>query len=160
MLVKLESGTQIGRDTALWKYKGYEFPQDAPLIIGAFLGLLYYEMMIHRRPLPKILAGIRGKCDGESSPLLPPEIMVKLDKLWRACGFWMVRLLRNQRPCLRRGLVLYHWCRKHGVDSKLVVGVGKDGDKLKGHAWLYVYGHVYREDPVLLAKDYTVMLEG
>ena len=153
------SGIQIGRDTALWKYKGYELPQDAPLIIGALLGLLYYEIMIHWRPLPKVLAEIHKRGDGESSPLLPPEVMVKLDKLWRACGFWMIRLLRNQRPCLRRGLVLYHWCRKHGVESKLVVGVGKDGDVLKGHAWLYVYGHVYREDPVILAREYVVMLE-
>ena len=30
---------------------------------------------------------------------------------------------------------------------------------LKGHAWLYVYGHVYREDPVILAREYVVMLE-
>jgi hypothetical protein len=143
----------------LWKYKGYELPQDAPLIIGALLGLLYYEIMIHWRPLPKILAEIRKRGDGESSPLLPPEVMVKLDKLWRACGFWMIRLLRNHRSCLRRGLVLYYWCRKHGVESKLVVGVGKDRDVLKGHAWLYVYGHVYREDPVILAREYVVMLE-
>jgi hypothetical protein len=158
--LKLELGTYIVRVTALWKYKGYALPQDVPLIIGALCGLLYYEMMIHWRPLPKILAEIRGMGDGGSSSILSAEVMVKLDKLWRACGFWMIRLLRNPRPCLRRGLVLYHWCRKNSVASKLAVGVGKDGDVLKGHAWLYVQGHVYREDPVLLAREYTMMLEG
>ena len=143
----------------MWKYKGYELPQDVPLIIGALCGLLYYEMMIHARPLPNILAEISDMGDEKSSPVLTAEVTVKLDKLWRSCGFWM-RFLRNPRPCLRRGLVLYHWCRKNSVNSKLTVGVGKDGDILKGHAWLYVDGHVYREDPVLLAREYTVMLEG
>jgi len=143
------------------QYRTLKYPifQDG-LISGALCGLLYYEMMLHRRPLPIILAEIRGLGDGGSSTVSPAEAMVKLDKLWRACGFWMMRLLRNPRPCLRRGLVMYHWCRKNGLDSKLVVGVGKDGDVLKGHAWLYVNGHVYREDPVLLAREYTVMLEG
>jgi len=143
----------------LWKHKGYELPQDAPLIIGTLCGLLYYEIMIHQSPLPNILAEIRGMGNGKSSPVSSAQALVKLDKLWRACGFWM-RLLRNPGPCLRRGLVMYRWCRKNSMESKLVVGAGKDGDVLKGHAWLYVQGHVYREDPVLLAKEYTVMLEG
>lgn len=160
MHVRLVSEKQIGRDTALWRYKGYEVPQDVPLLIGALVQLLYYEMMIHLRPLPKILAGIREMDNEESLPPLPEEVLIKLDKLWRACGFWMTRFLRSQGPCLRRSLVLYRWCRKHGVNSKLVVGVGKDGDMLKGHAWLHVYGHVYREDPVLLSREYVVMLEG
>jgi len=144
----------------LWKYKGYDLPQDVPLIIGALCELFYYEIMIHSRPLPKILAGIREMGNEVSFSSLPAEVMVQLDKLWRACGFWMSRLLKNPRPCLRRSLVLYHWCRKNGVDSKVVVGVDKNGDKLKGHAWLCVYGHVYREDADALAKEYTIMLEG
>jgi Transglutaminase-like superfamily len=144
----------------LWKYKGYDLPQDVPLIIGALMWLLYYETMISWKSLPKILAVIREMDKEGSLPPVPEDVMVKLDKLWRACNFWMTRLLLNPRPCLRRSLVLYSWCRKHGVDSKLVVGVGKDKDVLKGHAWLYVYGHVYREEADLLTKEYTVMLEG
>ena len=135
-------------------------PQDVPLIIGALYGLLYYKMMIHWRPLPKILEGIRGLDDGCVSPILSAEVQIKLDKLWRACNFWMTSFLRNQRPCLHRGLVMYHWCQRNGLDCKLVVGVRKDGDVLKGHAWLYVQGHLYREDPMLLAREYTIMLEG
>jgi len=154
------SEIQIGRDTRLWKHKKYELPQDAPLITGALFRLLYYEMMIHLKPLPVILTGIREIGHEGSSPLSREEVMLKLDKLWRACGFGMARLLRNPRPCLRRSLVLYRWCRKNGVDSRLFVGVGKDKDVLKGHAWISVYGQVYREDPVSLAREYTVMLEG
>lgn len=149
-----------GKDNTLWTYKGYKLPQDVPLIVGALFRLLYYEMMIHSKPLPEILAEIQGMGDRGTSPMLPADVMVKLDKLWRACGFWMFRFLKHQRPCLRRGLVLYHWCRENGVESKLAVGVGKDNDVLKGHAWLYVYGQVYREDPVMLEREYTVMLEG
>ncbi len=142
----------------MWKYKGYELPQDLPLIIGALLRLLYFELILHRRPLPDILAEISGMPSVLSAPAA--EVAVTLDKLWRACGFWMARVLKNPRPCLRRSLVLYRWCKKHGVESKVVVGVDKDGDILKGHAWLYVHGQVYREDPELLARDYTIMLEG
>lgn len=130
------------------------------MIMGVLLRLIYYEIIIHWRPLPNILAGIREMGNEVSCSPAPAEVMVKLDKLWRACGFWMTRLLRNPRPCLRRSLVLYNWCRKNGMESKLVVGVGKDGDVLKGHAWLQVYGNVYREDPVMLATEYVVMLEG
>ena len=144
----------------MWKYKGYDLPQDVPMIMGVLLRLIYYEIIIHWRPLPNILAGIREMGNEGSCSPAPAEVMVKLDKLWRACGFWMTRLLRNPRPCLRRSLVLYNWCRMNGVESKLVVGVGKDGDVLKGHAWLQVYGNVYREDPVMLATEYVVMLEG
>ena len=97
---------------------------------------------------------------GRASSPLPEEVMIKMDKLWRACSFWMSRVLRSPRPCLRRSLVLYRWCRLQGVESKVVVGVGKDGDMLKGHAWLFVNGRVYREDPISLAKEYVVMLEG
>jgi len=144
----------------LLKYKGYDLPRDMPLVIGALCGLLYYERMLHRMPLPDILAKIRSLGDGGVSSISPAEAAVRLDKLLRACDFWMVRFLRKPGPCLRRGLVMYRWCRKNRVDSKLAVGVGKDGDVLKGHAWLYVDGRVYREDPALLAKEYTVMLEG
>ena len=144
----------------MWKYKGYDLPQDVPLIIGALWRLIYYEIMIRRKPLPKVLSKIRESGNGKTSQILPAKVMVKLDKLWRACGFWMRRLLKNPRPCLRRSLVLYHWCRKNGVDSKVVVGVDKNGDELKGHAWLCVYGHIYREDADSLAKEYTIMLEG
>ncbi|HUN54991.1 MAG TPA: lasso peptide biosynthesis B2 protein [Smithella sp.] len=144
----------------MWKHKGYELPQDAPLIIGALSRLIYYEIMIHLKPLPVILAGIRETSYEGSSLLSREDLILKLDKLWRVCGFGMVRLMRNPRTCLRRSLVLYRWCRMHGVECRLFVGVGKDNDALKGHAWISVYGRIYREDPLLLAREYTVMLEG
>ena len=147
-------------DIKLWKHKGYELPQDAPLIIGALSRLIYYEMMIHLKPLPVILAGIRGTSRKGSPSLSREDAMMRLDKLWRVCGFGMSRLLRNPRTCLRRSLVLYRWCRMHGVECRLFVGVGKDKNALKGHAWISVYGQIYREDPLLLAREYTVMLEG
>jgi hypothetical protein len=144
----------------LWKYRNYELPQDVPLILGALFQLLRYERMLHRKPLPEILAEIRGLGDGTVSSTSPEVVALNLDKLWRACNFWMIRFLRKPGPCLRRGLVMYRWCRKNGLNSKLAVGVGKDGNILMGHAWLYVDGHIYREDPAVLAREYTVMLEG
>jgi len=154
------SETRIGRNTILWKCKGYDLPRDLPLIISALLWLLYYELLIHLKPLPVILAKIREIPPEASLLLSEEETGIILDKLWRACGFWMSRVLNNTRPCLRRSLVLYRWCRKLGLESKVVIGVDKNGDVLKGHAWLIVKGRIYREDPVALAKDYTILLEG
>jgi hypothetical protein len=144
----------------LWKYKGFALPKDLPLIAAALVKLLYYETLIRSRPLPAILTNIR-EANADISPVLSAEQTEKiLDKLWRACGFWMARVLKNPRPCLRRSLVLYDWCKKHGVESKVIIGVDKENDILKGHAWLYVQGEVFREDAAELAKNYTVMLEG
>ena len=144
----------------LWKYKGYDLPRDLPLIFGALAWLIYYEILIQSRPLPKILEGIREMPAIVSCVPPQAEVMSVLEKLWRACGFWMARVLKNPRPCLRRSLVLYSWCKKHGVKSKVVIGVDKENDILKGHAWLYVQGEAFREDAAELAKKYTVMLEG
>ncbi len=144
----------------MWQYKGYDLPRDLPLIFCAFAWLVYYEIMIHFRPLPKILAQIREMPATVSCTPPQSEVMSVLDKLWRACGYWMARFLRNPRPCLRRSLVLYSWCTKHSVKSKVVIGVDKENDILKGHAWLYVQGEVFRENAAELAKNYTVMLEG
>ena len=144
----------------MWLHKGYQLPRDVPLIIGALLWLMYYETVIHWKPLPKILMKIKDLGDENRRMPLTDEMLVKLDKLWRACGFWMLRLSWSPGPCLRRSLVLYRWCRKNGLECKIVVGVGKDANVLKGHAWLSVCGKVYREDPEFLAKEYVVMLEG
>ena len=144
----------------MWKYKGYDLPRDFPLISSALLWLIYYELLIHLKPLPVILTKIR-EMKADAPPALSTEqTAIILDKLWRACGFWMARVLRNPRPCLRRSLVLYSWCRKHGVESKVVIAVDKENDMLKGHAWLCLQGEVFREDATDLAKNYTVMLEG
>jgi hypothetical protein len=144
----------------MWMHKGYQLPQDVPLIIGVLLWLVYYETAIHWKPLPKILEEIRKLGNKNRRSSLTDEATAQMDKIWRACGFWMLRLSWDPGPCLRRSLVLYRWCRENGLECKLFVGVGKDGDLLKGHAWLSVCGKVYREDPVGLAKEYVVMLEG
>lgn len=139
-------------------YKKYEFPKDVPLILSALLWMAYFEIIIRLKPLPDILSSIRNL--KTSRTVSSEEAMIKLDKLWRACGFWSMRLSRNPRPCLRRSLVLYRWCKKRNVESRLFVGAGKDGKTLKGHAWISVYGTLYREDPVELGKNYVIMLEG
>jgi hypothetical protein len=57
----------------------------------------------------------------------------------------------NRRPCQVRGLTLYHFLRKAGVDVSLVFGIGKMGESYAGHCWLVKDGQPYLEtvDPRL-----------
>lgn len=82
-----------------------------------------------------------------------------MDKIYRGVTFWMTRVVRSTRPCLRRSLVLYHWCALQGVNARVVVGVKKDGSDLKGHGWLSLGGQPYHEEAELL-EQYTVFIEG
>jgi Transglutaminase-like superfamily len=50
------------------------------------------------------------------------------------------------RPgCLVRGLTLYHFLRKAGVDVTLSFGVGKVGGTFAGHCWLVRDGRPFLE---------------
>jgi hypothetical protein len=82
-----------------------------------------------------------------------------MDKMWRGCNFFLYRILRTKKPCLRRTLVMYRWCCRHGVNAHAVVGVYREDKSLKGHSWLLVDGIPYRENEEEL-KKYTPMLEG
>jgi hypothetical protein len=47
--------------------------------------------------------------------------------------------------CLVRGLTLYHFLRRAGVDVSLSFGVGRVGDGFTGHCWLVKDGHPFLE---------------
>jgi len=40
------------------------------------------------------------------------------------------------KPCQFRGLTLYYFLRRAGVDVSLVFGIGVIGSMYKGHCWL------------------------
>jgi Transglutaminase-like superfamily len=59
-----------------------------------------------------------------------------------------------QPGCLVRGLTLYHFLRKAGVDVSLAFGVGGVGDSFTGHCWLVKGGAPFLE-PDLPGVVYT-----
>lgn len=53
------------------------------------------------------------------------------------------------RPCQVRGLTLYYFLRREGVDVSLVFGIGRMAGGYEGHCWLVKDGEPYleRADP-------------
>lgn len=146
----------------MWRYKGYQLPGD--LLLLAWVGglVLYYECLVRLRPLPQILHSINARMTRLCAvPAQPPtsEQLKIMDKIYRGATFWMTKVGRSSRPCLRRSLVLYHWCALRGLGARVVVGVKKDGSDLRGHGWLLLDGLPYHEELALL-EQYTVFIEG
>ncbi len=128
-------------------------PWDMGLLAGVLLLLMYYSLLVRLRPLPWILARIksgRAKKQGDQD---------ELAKIWRASGFFLRKFFRTDKPCLRRSLVLYHWCCQRGIEARVIVAVKKEDGELKGHSWLEVGGFPYREDVDEL-RQYVSVMEG
>ena len=139
------------------KLKGFDLPQDCLLILDLLRQLVMIELAIRRRPLPEIVADMMRQANRRRIPNDATQ-KVMMDKLWRGCGFWLRWLFFDDRPCLRRSLVLFRWRLQHGLPVKLFVGVDRLQGELKGHAWIEISGKAFREDETRL-KDYVVMLE-
>lgn len=138
-------------------YRGYRFPKDAGLLAGLFFLLAYYMTVIQFIPVPHILGGIsKTKKDGRK---ITAQDMIMLDKMWRGCGFLLKRVFLTDKPCLRRTLVLYRWCRGQGLDARAVIGVCKEDMGIKGHSWLLIEGKPFNEEEAELEK-FVPMLEG
>jgi hypothetical protein len=48
--------------------------------------------------------------------------------------------------CLQKSLTLHYWLRREGIPSELKIGVRKDNDQLKAHAWVELAGIVVNDD--------------
>ena len=141
-------------------YKDYNFPGDLLLIIRVFWLTLFYRRLIHRKPLPDILAGITEAPSAENRrKILDPLEQEELDKINRAANFLLLKILHAEKPCLPRSLVLFRWCSLNGIEARIIVGVKKAEKLLQGHSWLLIEGRPYHEDLQYL-EEYTIMLEG
>lgn len=49
--------------------------------------------------------------------------------------------------CLQRSLVLHKWLRDEGYPSDLRIGVRKDHDALRAHAWVELAGCILNDSP-------------
>ena len=69
---------------------------------------------------------------------LPPKRLA-----WLAGG--LLRRIFGQDFCMPRSLVLFHFMRKWAYPVRLHFGVAKQGDHLKGHAWVTLDGEPFAE---------------
>jgi hypothetical protein len=143
----------------LWKYKGYDFPQDIGLLAGIFLLLIWYTILLQFTSMQNILNRITpsgNRLKKQYLSMTDPEIM--LDKVWKGCNFFLGRIFRTKKPCLRRTLVIYRWCCLYGMKANVVIGVYKKETAIYSHSWLLINGTPFRENLKILNK-FTPILE-
>jgi hypothetical protein len=142
----------------LWKNKGYYFPKDIGLLAGLFILLVYYSLLLRFASIQDILNRITRLKNSpkKRDSIIDPEIM--LDKVWRGCNFFLRRVFRSTKPCLRRSLVMYDLCCRYGIKTNIIIGICKEGTSINGHSWILIDGIPFKDDIELLRK-YTPMLE-
>jgi len=57
--------------------------------------------------------------------------------------------------CLRRSLALWWLLRRRGLPAQVRVGVGKDEDGVRAHAWVELMGRAINDRPAI-AEEYAV----
>ena len=147
-----------------FQVKGFDLLRDLPLLAGMPLQVAYFTVLLRRHQFGDVVALIDRSCAGNSqeginlSTKPGDREMAELDKVYRASTFFLKRICRSKRPCLRRALITYRWCKKQGTQAGIVIGVNKTGAELESHAWLVIDGKPYRENLEELNK-YTPILD-
>jgi hypothetical protein len=77
-----------------------------------------------------------------------------------AQGLYGPRSLRALDNCLERSLVGYRFLSQSGSEPRLVVGIDKAGEPVKGHAWLTIRGEPVGELPADLEPFIPVVAFG
>lgn len=110
------------------------------MTITVYFYTAYYRLCIRFVPMPKIEKnmGIRG----EESEETETEENVRLAKLVRFHVNRVTEHLPLKRKCWVRALTARKILMKHGVNSTLYMGVGKENDQMIAHAWLRC-GQIY-----------------
>lgn len=95
---------------------------------------------IARLPIARLRAFV------EPSRILPHSNPIQVERIIRCtesvCRFGS-RLIA--RRCMTRGLTLYYFLRRAGVDATLVFGAGRVEGQFAGHCWLERDGEPYLE---------------
>ena len=66
---------------------------------------------------------------------------------------WLVGIVSRNGPyratCLRQSLLLWALLRRRGIPADLRIGVGKDSELLRAHAWLELGGEIVNDAPTV-----------
>jgi hypothetical protein len=116
-------------------------PESLRLFGWSLLTVFLAAVLLRIRRLPALLCYLTRAAHsytGQTARLEPD--FRSLDRVRRYSHVIITRLLRSQRPCLLRSLVLYRYCWKRGVPVSIHFGVRADMDGLKGHSWVTLDG--------------------
>ena len=113
--------------------------------IGAFAA---FVPLLSRLPIRRLQALVEPNCAHPEieSTEDATEHAAKVERIIRYTNL-VCRIARPliARRCMTRGLTLYFFLRRTGVDASLVFGVGNIRDNFEGHCWLVRDGEPYLE---------------
>ena len=130
-------------------------PADWLSLGEAWLALAAARAAVRFRPLPKLL---RDAADVNASTAAAParDPRPEIERLQR-----LVRIAARYRlspaTCLPRALALRAMLRRRGIPAALEIGVRKDGERLRAHAWLVHDGRPIGE-PEEVAAEFVPLL--
>jgi hypothetical protein len=70
------------------------------------------------------------------------------------------RLYPAQAACLHQAAALQLWLQRTGLPAQFRIGVRKDGDALRAHAWVEVAGQPLLNTPAELARFTPIFVAG
>lgn len=124
------------------------------LLLRAMISLTYVDVVLRfdrgRRRLVRGLAPAQGG--------VGPEELLRA----RRYAHWIEIASRHHvadAQCLHRSLVLHRWLRLEGLPSTVKIGVRKEGNALKAHAWVELGEHIVTDTPASVAA-FTLLSNG
>ncbi len=124
-------------------------PGDVFLLLRVYLFAASVPLL-SRVPLPTLLPRLDTR-PNTKAPYRPEEAQ----KVVSYVGAVIRRAPLARRDCLARGLTLFYFLRRAGVDVALCFGTGSPEGAFAGHCWLVKDGAPYLEkDPALFKEIY------
>ncbi|PWB79131.1 MAG: hypothetical protein C3F08_07460 [Candidatus Methylomirabilota bacterium] len=121
-------------------------PESFRLFGWSLLTIFAAAFLVRTRRLPSLLRYLSRPTHTDAGQKVRQEPDLRsLDRVRRYSHTIITRLLRSQHPCLLRSLVLYRYCRKHGVPAAIHYGVRSGADGLEGHSWVTLDGTPFGE---------------
>jgi hypothetical protein len=115
-------------------------PSDTLLLLRIFLLAVTVPLLL-RLKLPTLLALLDAKrAPAQADPARVTKIVRYVDIVLHS-GRPVVR-----RSCLTRGLTLFYFLRRAGLDVSLTLGMGKPNGTVEGHCWLVTEGRPFLEN--------------
>ena len=112
-------------------------PSDALLLLRIYLFAASVPLL-SRIPLPTLLPKLDTRTNAPHRPERAQKVVSYVEVVLR-------RAPLARRDCMARGLTLFYFLRRAGVDVALCFGTGKPDGDFAGHCWLARDGEPYLE---------------
>lgn len=117
---------------------------DLRLVLKAYTDVVRIDLQLRR-------GGLRSIVDTVDVENMPVDQLIDAATIQRARRYARrIKLACTLHPlrarCLHRSLILHTWLRHEGLPSMLRIGVTKQGNQLKAHAWVELDGRIVNDE--------------